>query len=160
MSDQSRLVQIYVASESKRSSFALVDPTSAFNCVIRELIRLSAVALPLLGGHALLPMASVESTEEWRSKWETWMVSKTVCMRGGGGLLRALQDVKDQGESLVIPYNMVQAITMVEVAYTNLEGQAEAEQARGIQSSRTEVEVEEGGNRASGKRKRGGDRHA
>ncbi|KIK79251.1 hypothetical protein PAXRUDRAFT_16425 [Paxillus rubicundulus Ve08.2h10] len=117
MSNQSRLVQIYAASESKRSSFALVDPTSAFNRAVCELICLSAVAPPLLGGHALLPTALVESTEEWCSEWETWM----------GGLLRALQDAKDQGESLVIPYNVVQAIAMAEAAYTNLEGQAEAE---------------------------------
>ncbi|KIK78616.1 hypothetical protein PAXRUDRAFT_16775 [Paxillus rubicundulus Ve08.2h10] len=150
MSNQSRLVQIYVASESKRSGFALVDPTSAFNCTVRELICLSAVAPPLLGGHALLPTASVKLTEEWQSEWETWM----------GGLLRALQDAKDQGKSLVIPYDVVQAIAMAKVAYTNLEGQAEAEQARGVRSGRTEVEVEEGGNRAGGKRKRGGDRHA
>ncbi|KIK78735.1 hypothetical protein PAXRUDRAFT_163170 [Paxillus rubicundulus Ve08.2h10] len=156
MSNQSRLVQIYAASKSKRSSFALVDPTSAFNHAVRELIRLSAVAPPLLGGHALLPMVSVESTEEWHSEWEMWMVSKTVCTRGGGGLLRALQDAKDQGESLVIPYDVVQVITMAEAAYTTLEGQAEV----GIRGGRAEVEVEEGGSRASGKRKRGGDRHA
>ncbi|KIK81483.1 hypothetical protein PAXRUDRAFT_156030 [Paxillus rubicundulus Ve08.2h10] len=160
MSNQSHLVQIYAASESKRSSFALVDPTSAFNCVVHELIHLSAVALPLLRGHALLPTASVESTKGWRSEWEMWMVSKTVCMRGGGGLLRALQDTKDQGESLVIAYNVVQAIAMAKVAYTNLEGQAEAERARGIRGGRTEIEVEEGGSWAGGKRKRGGDRHA
>ncbi|KIK79725.1 hypothetical protein PAXRUDRAFT_160511 [Paxillus rubicundulus Ve08.2h10] len=163
MSNQSHLIQIYVASESRRSSFALVDPTSAFNCMVRELICLSAVTLPLLGGHALLPTVSVKLTEEWRSEWEMWMVSETVCTRGGsgqGGLLRALQDAKDQGESLVIPYDVVQAIAMAEVAYTNLEGQAEAERARGIWGGRTGVEVEEGGSRASRKRKHGGDRHA
>ncbi|KIK88337.1 hypothetical protein PAXRUDRAFT_152278 [Paxillus rubicundulus Ve08.2h10] len=160
MSNQSRLIQIYAVSESKRSSFALVDPTSAFNCAVHELICLSAVTPPLLGGHALLPTASVKSTKEWHSEWETWMVSKTVCMRGGGGLLWALQDAKDQGESLVIPYDVVQAITMTEAAFTNLEGQAEAERARGIWGGRTEVKVEEGGSRASGKRKHGGDRHA
>ncbi|KIL00541.1 hypothetical protein PAXRUDRAFT_129529 [Paxillus rubicundulus Ve08.2h10] len=152
MSNQSRLIQIYAASESKRSSFALVDHTSAFNRAVHKLICLSAVAPPLLGGHALLLTASVELTKEWRSEWETWMVSETVCTRGG--------DAKDQGESLVIPYDVVQAIAMAEAAYTNLEGQAEAEWVRGIHGGRTEVEVEEGGSQAGGKRKRGGDRHA
>ncbi|KIK79274.1 hypothetical protein PAXRUDRAFT_161699, partial [Paxillus rubicundulus Ve08.2h10] len=77
-----------------------------------------------------------------------------------GGLLRALQHAKDQGESLVIPYDMVQAIAMAEAPYTYLEGQAKAEQAREIHGGRTEVEVEEGGSQAGGKRKCGGDRHA
>ncbi|KIJ15723.1 hypothetical protein PAXINDRAFT_11314 [Paxillus involutus ATCC 200175] len=120
MPNQLRLIQIYAASEWKNSGFALVDHTNAFNRAVRELIRLSAVAPPFLGGHALLPTASVESTAEWCSEWETWM----------GGLFRALEDAKEQGDCLEIPYDMSQAIAMAEVAYTNLEGQAEAERAR------------------------------
>ncbi|KIJ18814.1 hypothetical protein PAXINDRAFT_9044 [Paxillus involutus ATCC 200175] len=120
MPNQLRLIQIYAASEWRVSGFALVDHTNAFNRAVRELICLSAVAPPLLGGHALLPTASVELTAEWHSEWETWM----------GGLFRALEDAKEQGDCLEIPCDMSQAITMAEVAYTNLEGRAEAERVR------------------------------
>ncbi|KAF8834424.1 hypothetical protein BDN67DRAFT_1016518 [Paxillus ammoniavirescens] len=116
------LVQIYVASEPKKSSFALVDHTSAFNCAVRELVRLSAIAPPLLGGHALLPTASIELTDEWCHEWEIWM----------GALLRVLGDAKEEGDRLEIPYDVVQAIATAEVAYTNLEGQAEADRARAM----------------------------
>ncbi|KIJ17313.1 hypothetical protein PAXINDRAFT_10159 [Paxillus involutus ATCC 200175] len=150
MPNQLRLIQIYVASERKNSGFTLVDHTNAFNHTVQELIRLSAVAPPLLGGHALLPTALVESTAEWRSEWETWM----------GGLFRALEDVKEQGDCLEIPYDVSQAIAMAEVAYTNLEGRAEAERARELQGGRRQDEVEEGSSQVGGKRKRGGDRHA
>ncbi|KAF8834371.1 hypothetical protein BDN67DRAFT_985373 [Paxillus ammoniavirescens] len=121
MSNQSRLVQIYVASKPKKSSFALVDHTSAFNRAVHELIRLSAIAPPLLGGHALLPTASVESTNEWRCEWEIWM----------GALLRALGDAKEEGDQLEIPYDVVQAIATAEAAYMNLESQAEADRDNG-----------------------------
>ncbi|KIJ21905.1 hypothetical protein PAXINDRAFT_6035 [Paxillus involutus ATCC 200175] len=166
MPNQSRLTQIYTASQRRVSGFALVDHTNAFNRAVRELIRLSAVAPPLLGGHALLPTASVESTAEWRSEWETWMVSETTCVEGEanyslgqGGLFRALEDAKEQGDCLEIPYNVSQAITMAEVAYTNLEDRAEAERARELRGGRRHGEVEEGSSRVGGKRKRGGDRH-
>ncbi|KIJ08582.1 hypothetical protein PAXINDRAFT_18305 [Paxillus involutus ATCC 200175] len=134
MPNQSRLIQIYAASQRRISGFALVDHTNAFNRAVRELIRLSAVAPPLLGGHALLPTASVESTAEWRSEWETWM----------GGLFWALEDVKEQGDCLEIPYDVSQAIAMAEVAYTNLEGRAEAERARELRGRRRQDEVKEG----------------
>ncbi|KIJ08978.1 hypothetical protein PAXINDRAFT_17918 [Paxillus involutus ATCC 200175] len=150
MPNQSRLIQIYVASERKNSGFALVDHTNAFNRTVRELIRLSAVAPPLLGGHALLPTVSVESTAEWHSEWETWM----------GGLFRALEDVKEQGDCLEIPYDVSQAIAMAEVAYTNLEGRAEAERAGELRGGRGQNEVEEGSSQVGGKQKCGGDRHA
>ncbi|KIJ05687.1 hypothetical protein PAXINDRAFT_21079 [Paxillus involutus ATCC 200175] len=150
MPNQSRLIQIYMASERKNSGFTLVDHTNAFNHTVQELIRLSAVAPPLLGGHTLLPTASVESTAEWRSEWETWM----------GGLFRALEDAKEQGDCLEIPYDVSQAIAMAEVAYTNLEGRAEAERARELRGGRRQDEVEEGSSQVGGKRKRGGDRHA
>ncbi|KAF8836287.1 hypothetical protein BDN67DRAFT_1014804 [Paxillus ammoniavirescens] len=126
MPNQSRLVQIYAASGRQSSNFALVDHISAFNWALCELICLSAITPPLLGGHALLPTASVESTTEWRVEWETWV----------GGLLQALQDAKEQGDHLEIPHNMVQAIAMAEVAYMNLEGWAEAERMRELHSDR------------------------
>ncbi|KIJ16502.1 hypothetical protein PAXINDRAFT_10953 [Paxillus involutus ATCC 200175] len=150
MPNQSRLIQIYVASQRRVSGFALVDHTNAFNRAVRELIRLSAVAPPLLGGHALLPTASVELTAEWRSEWETWM----------GGLFRVLEDAKEQGDCLEIPYDVSQAIAMAKVAYTNLEGRAEAERARELRGRRGHSEVEEGSSQVGGKRKRSGDRHA
>ncbi|KIJ10738.1 hypothetical protein PAXINDRAFT_16284 [Paxillus involutus ATCC 200175] len=150
MPNQSRLTQIYAASQRRVSGFALVDHTNAFNRAVRELIHLSAVAPPLLGGHALLPTASVESTAEWRSEWETWM----------GGLFWALEDAKEQGDCLEIPYDVSQAIAMAEVAYTNLEDQAEAERARELRGRRRHGGVEEGSSQVGGKRKRGGDRHA
>ncbi|KIJ07441.1 hypothetical protein PAXINDRAFT_19366 [Paxillus involutus ATCC 200175] len=95
--------------ERKSSGFTLVNHTNAFNCAVHELICLSAVAPPLLGGHALLPTALVESTAEWRSKWETWT----------GGLFQALQDVKEQGDCLEILYDVSQAIAMAEMNLTN-----------------------------------------
>ncbi|KAF8840847.1 hypothetical protein BDN67DRAFT_980803 [Paxillus ammoniavirescens] len=145
MPNQSCLIQIYTASEPKKSLFALVDHTSAFNRAVRELIRLSAIAPPLLGGHALLPTASIESTDEWRPppllgghallptasiestdewrrEWEIWM----------GALLRALDNAKEEGDRLEIPYDVVQAIATAEAAYTNLESQAEVDRARAM----------------------------
>ncbi|KAF8836260.1 hypothetical protein BDN67DRAFT_984068 [Paxillus ammoniavirescens] len=127
MPNQSCLIQIYAASGKQNNSFTLVDHASAFNRALRKLIRLSAIAPPLLGGHTLLPTASVESTTEWCVEWETWV----------GGLLRALQDAKEQGDHLEIPHNMVQAIAMAEVAYTNLEGRAEVERMRELRSDRS-----------------------
>ncbi|KIJ21291.1 hypothetical protein PAXINDRAFT_5473 [Paxillus involutus ATCC 200175] len=141
MPNQSRLIQIYAASKRKSSGFMLVDHTNAFNHTVCELIRLGFVAPPLLGGHALLPTASVESTAEWHSKWETWM----------GGLFRALQDAKEQGDCLEILYNVSQAIAMAEVAYTNLEGRAKAERGGGLHGERVQGEVEEGSSHVSGK---------
>ncbi|KIJ11582.1 hypothetical protein PAXINDRAFT_15577 [Paxillus involutus ATCC 200175] len=127
MPNQSRLIQIYVASKRRISGFALVNHTNAFNRTV----------------------PSVESTEEWRSEWETWM----------GGLFRALEDTKEQGDCLEIPYDVSQAIAMAEVAYTNLEGRAEAERARELRGGRRQVEVEEGSSQVGGKGKRGEDRH-
>ncbi|KIJ10583.1 hypothetical protein PAXINDRAFT_16419 [Paxillus involutus ATCC 200175] len=141
MPNQSRLIQIYAASERKNSGFVLVDHTNAFNRAVRELICLSAVAPPLLGGHALLPTALVELTAEWRSEWETWM----------GGLFWALEDAKEQGDCLEIPYDVSQAIAMAKVAYTNLEGRAEAERVRELQGGRRQGEVEEGSSQVGGK---------
>ncbi|KAF8835115.1 hypothetical protein BDN67DRAFT_984840 [Paxillus ammoniavirescens] len=86
----------------------------------------SAIASPLLGGHTLLPTASVEPTTEWRIEWETWV----------GGLLWALQDAKEEGDHLEIPHDVVQAIAMAEVAYTNLESQTEIERMRELRSDR------------------------
>ncbi|KAF8834415.1 hypothetical protein BDN67DRAFT_985336 [Paxillus ammoniavirescens] len=109
--NQSRLVQIYMASEPKKSSFALgITPVPSIA---------HAIAPPLLGGHALLPTASVESTDEWRCEWEIWM----------GALLRVLGNAKEEGDWLEIPYDVVQAIATAEAAYTNLESQAEADRA-------------------------------
>ncbi|KAF8834318.1 hypothetical protein BDN67DRAFT_985412 [Paxillus ammoniavirescens] len=152
MPNQSRLVQIYVASEPKKSSFALVDHTSAFNCAVHELIRLSAIAPPLLGGHTLLPTASIKLTDEWHCEWEIWM----------GTLLRALGDVKEEGDRLEIPYDVVQAIATAEAAYMNLESQAEADRARAMQGETSGARAQEskGCSKGNGKRKRGSDRHA
>ncbi|KIJ20740.1 hypothetical protein PAXINDRAFT_6528 [Paxillus involutus ATCC 200175] len=150
MPNQSHLTQIYAASQRRVSGFALVDHTNAFNRAVRELIRLSAVAPPLLGGHTLLPTASVESTAEWRSEWETWM----------GGPFRVLEDAKEQGDCLEIPYDVSQAIAMAEVAYTNMEDRAEAERVRELRGGRRQGEVKEGSSQVGGKRKCGGDRHA
>ncbi|KIJ09424.1 hypothetical protein PAXINDRAFT_17484 [Paxillus involutus ATCC 200175] len=145
MPNQSRLIQIYAASERKNSGFALVDHTNAFNRVV----------------------LSVELTAEWRSEWETWMVSETTRVEGEanysfgqGGLFRALDDAKEQGDCLEIPYDVSQAIAMAEVAYTNLEGRAEAERARELRGGRRQGEVKEGSSQVGGKQKRGGDRHA
>ncbi|KIJ10574.1 hypothetical protein PAXINDRAFT_16413 [Paxillus involutus ATCC 200175] len=166
MPNQSRLIQIYAASERKSSGFVLVNHTNAFNHTVRELIRLGAVAPPLLGRHALLPTASVESTAEWCSEWETWMVSEMTHVEGEadglfsqGGLFQALQDAKEQGDCLEIPYDVSQAIAMAEVAYTNLEGRAEAERGRELRGKRVQGEVKEGSSQFGGKQKCGGDRH-
>ncbi|KAF8834577.1 hypothetical protein BDN67DRAFT_985222 [Paxillus ammoniavirescens] len=152
MPNQSCLIQIYVASEPKKSSFALVDHTSAFNCAVRELIRLSAIAPPLLGGHMLLLTASIKSTDEWRCEWEIWM----------GALLRALGDAKEEGDQLEIPYDVVQVIATAEAAYTNLESQAEADRARAMRGEMSGAQAQEGegSSKGNGKRKRGSDRHA
>ncbi|KIJ19293.1 hypothetical protein PAXINDRAFT_7790 [Paxillus involutus ATCC 200175] len=76
-----------------------------------------------------------------------------------GGLFQALQDAKEQGDCLEIPYDVSQAIAMAKVAYTNLEGRADAERARELRGERVQGEVEEGSSQAGGKWKHGGDRH-
>ncbi|KIJ07574.1 hypothetical protein PAXINDRAFT_19244 [Paxillus involutus ATCC 200175] len=183
MPNQLRLIQIYTASKRRISGFALVDHTNAFNRTVPSvestaewhsewetwmggLFRVledtkeqgDCLEIPYDVSQAIAMAevaytnleASVESTAEWHSEWETWM----------GGLFRVLEDTKEQGDCLEIPYDVSQAIAMAEVAYTNLEGRAEAERARELRGRRRQDEVEEGSSQVGGKGKRGGDRHA